>query len=255
MKEKRKYLYALECEDSCYYIGQTNDIVRRFRQHKEQGDEGSVWTSNHKPIRIVETWNLETYSQESAMNFENKLTIEYINKYGWDKVRGGIYIFFDGSHHFGLLNLYNNIVNGVFVPKATEEKIEAFMRIKQKALNFNIKKDIAYIYVLKLVENKVFVGRSSNLLKDLRRHLYSSMSKWTDLYSPIDLLEIQVDTDLGKNNPCTHRNKIVFKYMEIYGWANVRGGDYKIINSESINKLLIKKGPELLFDNTKPKTL
>jgi len=219
----------------------------------EQGTKGSVWTSNHKPIRIIETWNLEKFSEDDAINFENKLTIEYVNKFGWEKVRGGIYIFFDESHHFGLLNSYNNIVNGKFIAKATEEKIENFIKIKLKLLSFNIKRAVPYIYVLKLIDEKIFVGRSSNLLKDIRKHLYSSKSKWTDLFYPIDLLEIQEDTDLGKYNPCEHRNKIVFKYMKIYGWENVRGGNYIIINSNSIKRLLIKKRPELLFDNTKPK--
>ena len=75
MKKNRKYVYVIECENQCFYIGQTNDLVRRFQQHKEQGEKGSVWTSNHKPIRIIEEWKIEDYSQEYALNFENKLTI------------------------------------------------------------------------------------------------------------------------------------------------------------------------------------
>lgn len=36
MKEKRKYLYVLLLEGEHYYIGQTDDLVRRFRQQSDQ---------------------------------------------------------------------------------------------------------------------------------------------------------------------------------------------------------------------------
>ncbi len=173
MKKKRKYLYALECENECYYIGQTNDLIRRFRQHNDQGKDGSVLTSNHRPIRIVEEWNLEDFSQDDAINFENKLTIEYINKFGWKNVRGGIYIFLDEDHHWGLLNKYNYYQHGVFTPRATEEKIETFISIRRKLNQFSIKVGIPYAYVLKLKEDKFYIGRSSDLLKDIRKHLYT----------------------------------------------------------------------------------
>lgn len=248
MKDNRKYLYVLECEDECYYIGQTDDLVRRFRQHKEQGNEGSVWTSNHKPIRIIHECNIEDYAQEDAINFENQLTIEYINKFGWKNVRGGKYIFTYEEHHYKLLLKYNDLIDGEFVPKATLENIEIFQSMKEKLSTFEIIPSSAYIFVLKLELNKFFVGRSSNLQKDIRKHIYSSHREWTTKYAPLELVDIIEDHDLGTNHPCKFRNSIVFNYMKHYGWKNVRGGDYVFIDNEKIFKLLKKKNPELLND-------
>lgn len=246
MKDKRKYLYVLLCENHNYYIGQTNDLTRRYRQHREQGNKGSVWTSNHKPVKIVQYWKIEDYSQEDAINFENKLTLEYINKYGWQKVRGGIYIFFDENHHFGLLNTYNDIIDGQFIPKATEEKIQNFIKIKKKVLKFRPIKNQPYIYVLKSKCDKIYIPRSSKVLKDIRRHLYTKKAKWTTAYPPIDLLELIEDSDKGNGEPCPHQNEVVFKYMELYGWKNVRGGNFVINDNEVIKNNLKKKNSVLL---------
>lgn len=246
MKDKRKYLYVLLCENENFYIGQTNDLVRRFRQHKEQGKEGSVWTSNHKPIKIVQYWKIADYSQDDAINFENKLTLEYINEYGWQKVRGGMYIYFNEDHHLRLLKKYNDIVDDKFIPKTTYEKIQNFVKIKFKISKCNPEKKQAYIYVLKLKNNKIYISRSSNVTKDIKRHFYTSKTKWTTKYPPIDLLELIEDSDKGLGHSRPHQNEIVFKYMALYGWKNVRGGDFVITNNIVIRKNLEKKNPELL---------
>ena len=104
-KIKRKFLYALLLEDNHYYIGQTDDLVRRFRQHSEQIGEGSIWTFYYRPIKMVEFWDLGEYTQEGAMQFENELTINYLNKFGIENVRGGDYVFSDPNHHLNLVKL------------------------------------------------------------------------------------------------------------------------------------------------------
>jgi hypothetical protein len=35
--------------------------------------------------------------------------------------------------------------------------------------------------------------------------------------------------------------------MEIYGWAKVRGGDFRLIDEKEHYKLLLKKIPEVLI--------
>ena len=44
-------VYALVCEDGSIYIGWTNDLGRRFRQH--QAGTAARWTKKHKPVRIL----------------------------------------------------------------------------------------------------------------------------------------------------------------------------------------------------------
>jgi predicted GIY-YIG superfamily endonuclease len=44
-------VYALLCDDGSIYIGQTTDLLKRFRQH--QAGSAARWTKKHKPVRIL----------------------------------------------------------------------------------------------------------------------------------------------------------------------------------------------------------
>lgn len=74
-------IYALKCKNGCFYIGKTTDIDRRFSEHLE-GTFGSEWTRLHSPIEVVE--NIQMDSKFDEM----KKTLEYMDKYGIEKVRG-----------------------------------------------------------------------------------------------------------------------------------------------------------------------
>lgn len=77
-------VYCLELEDGYYYIGSSRNIESRFYEHLD-GD-GSMWTSLHKPIRIIEVLtNVNTFE-------EDRMVKQYMSVYGIDKVRGGTYI-------------------------------------------------------------------------------------------------------------------------------------------------------------------
>ncbi len=80
-------LYVLECEDNKWYVGKTNDVQRRFKQHTE--GKGSEWTREYAPIRIAET------RQITSVHDENNVTKDLMKKYGIDNVRGGAYASID----------------------------------------------------------------------------------------------------------------------------------------------------------------
>ena len=80
-------IYVLELESGKYYIGETTNLDVRMESHFS--GEGSVWTGLHKPVRLVETIKNDTH--------ENKVTLEYMKKYGVDNVRGGSYCNIDLS--------------------------------------------------------------------------------------------------------------------------------------------------------------
>jgi predicted GIY-YIG superfamily endonuclease len=245
MKEKRQFLYVLELEDSCFYVGQTNDLVRRFRQHLEQLGEGSIWTYLHKPIRMVQYWDLGEYTQEGAMQFENRLTLEYINKYGFTKVRGGEYVFTDQQHHYYSILSRNRLSDGLFAPKITDEGVKTFAKIREQVEDACLVNK-RYVYVLELDGNCVYVSRTDRLKKVLYKHFYRKGSLWTDVHRPVGIHEILDDEDLGKGFPIPFQNELVKKYMLRFGWQNVRGGDFKIINEEEHRRLLQKNMPDVL---------
>lgn len=55
------FVYILECADKSLYTGITNNLQRRFDQHKN--GEGGHYTSSKKVIKIVYT---ETYPDRAS---------------------------------------------------------------------------------------------------------------------------------------------------------------------------------------------
>jgi predicted GIY-YIG superfamily endonuclease len=77
-------VYVLKLEGGRYYVGKSDDVVNRYKQH--MNGSGSAWTRKYKPIgvaKIIE--NVSVFE-------EDKITKEYMSKYGIDKVRGGSYV-------------------------------------------------------------------------------------------------------------------------------------------------------------------
>ena len=79
--EIQPFVYHLELEGEYHYVGMTKNLNQRWTQHTH--GKGSKWTKLHKPIKIGGFW---VGSQE----LENNKTYELMDKYGIDKVRGGI---------------------------------------------------------------------------------------------------------------------------------------------------------------------
>lgn len=76
-------IYVYECEHGKYYVGLTENINRRNKEHSK--GEGAEWTKLHKPIQYIETYNTNDKFDEI------KITLKYMDKFGIDNVRGGPY--------------------------------------------------------------------------------------------------------------------------------------------------------------------
>jgi len=74
-------IYVLLLEKDKFYVGHTNRTDgERFKEHF--AGCGSKWTQLYKPVQVIE-W------REGTLMDENKVTLEYMEKYGWWNVRGG----------------------------------------------------------------------------------------------------------------------------------------------------------------------
>ena len=77
-------IYVLRLEGGKYYVGKSNNVINRYQEHLN--GNGSAWTRKYKPISLEKTIaNVSPFE-------EDKVTKEYMSKYGIDKVRGGSYI-------------------------------------------------------------------------------------------------------------------------------------------------------------------
>lgn len=83
-------LYVLQLEDNCWYVGQSRNVEKRFNRFHMKG-KGANWTKLHKPIAIHEIRETNTNVDSEAALLEDKLTLEYAEKYGTAFVRGGGY--------------------------------------------------------------------------------------------------------------------------------------------------------------------
>ena len=79
---------------------------------------------------------------------------------------------------------------------------------------------MVFIYILKLQQEKYYIGKTENPSFRLNSHFNSNGSAWTKKYLPIKLLKLIPNCDKYDEDKHT---KI---YMDKYGIDNVRGGSY-----------------------------
>jgi predicted GIY-YIG superfamily endonuclease len=103
-----------------------------------------------------------------------------------------------------------------------------------------------YIYILKLVKGKYYIGKSLNPENRISNHFELKGSSWTKKYPPIKTLRIirsRCDYD---------EDKYTQKYMKRYGINNVRGGSFcsVVLRKETINviKLMIRSSSDCCFN-------
>jgi cellular nucleic acid-binding protein len=77
-------IYVLQLEKGKYYVGKTNNPNFRIKSHFNSN--GSKWTQLYKPLKLLELKrNCDDYD-------EDKVTRQYMDKYGINNVRGGSFV-------------------------------------------------------------------------------------------------------------------------------------------------------------------
>jgi hypothetical protein len=75
----------------------------------------------------------------------------------------------------------------------------------------------SYIYVLELIDDRYYIGRTSNFMQRMNDHFTGSGSEYTKKYKPIKIIEVTEETNL------TDERDKTLEYMRIYGYEKVRG--------------------------------
>jgi hypothetical protein len=97
----------------------------------------------------------------------------------------------------------------------------------------NTNKDTTNIYILKLKNNKYYVGKSNDPQKRFMEHMSGNGSTFTKKYKPISIEKII------PNASKYDEDKWVKIYMEQYGIENVRGGAYSSIDLDSDQECML----------------
>ena len=87
---------------------------------------------------------------------------------------------------------------------------------------------MVFIYVLKLTYGKFYIGKTTNPYFRLDNHFNSNGSAWTMKYKPIKVLELIPNCDDYDEDKYTR------KYMDKYGFDNVRCGSFVSIELDKI---------------------
>lgn len=92
-----------------------------------------------------------------------------------------------------------------------------------------------YLYVLKLINNKFYIGKSKYVFQRIDNHFLGIGSQWTKIYKPLNIIEVIPKIDNFDED------KKVKQYMCKYGIDNVRGGSYSNINLSITQKEFLQK--------------
>ncbi len=67
---KKSYVYILECADGSFYTGVTNNVYRRFEEHRK-GKDSKSYTYHRRPLYLV--FYASFTSVETAIDREKQI--------------------------------------------------------------------------------------------------------------------------------------------------------------------------------------
>lgn len=211
MEQIKIYLYVLELEKGKYYIGQTNKPTNRYAEHINYC--GSKWTKLYKAKKRLLIKEMMVDSHQDAKLYENWLTLIYMEKMGWQNVRGGD---FCKTEDYMLKEDIDHIFD-------TETgKIRYF--VPQVKYLFGTSHD-PIIYILELENGKFYIGSTQRLGKDLGKHFLGKGIDWTKFNRPVKVLEYY--TVPMPNNYIEEKLKRLKEHIAYYGKENVMGGNFE----------------------------
>ena len=86
--QKKYAIYVLECENDKYYVGCTQNIQRRIKEHMSNRG-GSSWTRIHKPLRVQKVYR--RIPSAYYLGKEAQVTAELMLAHGINNVRGAMF--------------------------------------------------------------------------------------------------------------------------------------------------------------------
>ena len=67
-----------------------------------------------------------------------------------------------------------------------------------------------YIYILKLEQDKYYIGKTTDPERRLGEHLSGAGAAWTKLYKPIERIELIPDCDEYDEDKYTYNQRLIY---------------------------------------------
>lgn len=83
-----RYIYLLECEGGRFYVGKTNFLLRRMREHFINCDKGSLLTKTFRPLALLHFERIKCTDKQLSQH-EKELAIRAAKTWGLMNVAGG----------------------------------------------------------------------------------------------------------------------------------------------------------------------
>lgn len=96
-----------------------------------------------------------------------------------------------------------------------------------------------FIYILKLENNKFYVGQTIDIENRFKCHLKGlQSSEWTRLHKPLEINWFKKTNTFEMKDAIVFENMTTLWCMKKYGYKNVRGGDFCTLNLNRLRFLL-----------------
>jgi len=71
VKEKKYFVYILECADNTFYTGIALDVEKRLAEHNGKDGKGAKYTRYRQPVKLV--YQKEWESKSEALKEEHRI--------------------------------------------------------------------------------------------------------------------------------------------------------------------------------------
>lgn len=190
------YIYTLLLEGGLYYVGKTGNPEKRYQQHLDE--KGARWTILHHPVERILLESFFVLNKDDEDKWEDFFTIKMMKEYGWNKVRGGRWCMVG---EYELLRSLQH--SGYFLDVDEANRVFPARTI--------------YTYILRLENDKYYLGQTSDFKKDLELHERGKHCKWTRLNRPIEVAYCnkEVFEDGRSNSDEIHKQYV--RCLSLYG--------------------------------------